>query len=465
MQALQTLCFPRCGVERCATPRCPAVYATCFTCGKQGYFARVCRQNLNNKAGLKHVYDIEQNQDVTRSFDYESFFISTISGQEDCSDGWPHDKCNVIENLKKYWSLKNELYVVDDVIFRDNVVLVPRSLRTDMLKIVHEGHLGIDRCKRRARQVGSDLFEYRKTYYLILVDYYSSFVEVKKLENITSQVVIRSMKEIFSRHGIPEILISDNGTQYSSREFKQFSTDWGFTQFTSSPNYPQANGKSERAVQTVKSLLIKAYKGNSDFELALLNYRNTPRHGLDFPAQLLMGRRLRCKLPVCAELLKPQVADPSQFKTMLQKQQQSKMYYDKHCRTLPKLDIGVEVICIDGKKRTRATVIDQGDTPRSYVIQNELGRRIRRNRRHLIKSYISPDSKNIKKDMDITVNRGSGNFIVTPSRGGTPYTSPTGTRLPLENLSSPSVCRSKPSTPVSIDRTVETRRPPGSLNT
>ncbi|CAK1600456.1 unnamed protein product [Parnassius mnemosyne] len=61
--------------------------------------------------------------------------------------GWPHDKCNVIENLKKYWSLKNELYVVDDVIFRDNVVLVPRSLRTDMLKIVHEGHLGIDRCK------------------------------------------------------------------------------------------------------------------------------------------------------------------------------------------------------------------------------------------------------------------------------------------------------------------------------
>ncbi|CAK1597865.1 unnamed protein product [Parnassius mnemosyne] len=222
--------------------------------------------------------------------------------------------------------------MVDDVIFRDNVVLVPRSLRTDMLNIVHEGHLGIDRCKRRARQVifwpgmsrdiemyvkrcavcressnaptkepmipveipdlpwfkvGSDLFEYRKKYYLILVHYYSSFVEVKKLENITSQVVIRSMKEIFSRHGIPEILISDNGTQYSSREFKQFSTDWGFTHITSSPNYPQANGKSERAVQTVKSLLIKAYKGNSDFELALLNYRNTPRHGLDSPAQLL----------------------------------------------------------------------------------------------------------------------------------------------------------------------------------
>ncbi|CAK1597622.1 unnamed protein product [Parnassius mnemosyne] len=86
--ALQALRCPRCGVERCATPRCPAVYATCFTCGKQGHFARVCRQNLNNKAGVKHVYDIEQNQDVTRSFDCESFFISTISGQEDCSDGW-----------------------------------------------------------------------------------------------------------------------------------------------------------------------------------------------------------------------------------------------------------------------------------------------------------------------------------------------------------------------------------------
>jgi transposase InsO family protein len=114
------------------------------------------------------------------------------------------------------------------------------------------------------------------------------------------------MKEVFSRHGIPETVVSDNGTQYSSREFKMFSMEWGFNHVTSSPNYAQANGKSERAVQTVKSLLKKSINSNEDFQLALLNYRNTPRDGLSSPAQLLMSRQLRCKLPGT-----PRVVDPA----------------------------------------------------------------------------------------------------------------------------------------------------------
>lgn len=352
------------------------------------------------------------------------------------NSGWPDHKYNVSNEVKFYWSIKEELLVVDDVIFRDSLVLIPKNARNDMLRIIHEGHLGIDRCKRRARQVmfwpnmsrdielyvkrchtcqehsnapakqpmipieipelpwfkiGSDLFEFKKQHYLILVDYYSNFVEVCKLGSLTSNAVIQSMKNIFSRHGIPNVLISDNGTQYSSREFKCFANAWGFNHVTSSPNYAQSNGKSERAVQTVKKILKKSIQSNGDFELALLSYRNTPRDGLSSPAQLLMGRRLRCQLPVHPNILKPQPIDPSEHLAMLNKQRNVKMYYDQRCKSLSSLQEGDSVVCIDGKARSRGKVVGHASTPRSYIVQTSAGGRYRRNRRHLIKC--EPDLK------------------------------------------------------------------------
>ena len=96
-------------------------------------------------------------------------------------------------------------------------------------------------------------------------------------------------------------LISDNGPQYSSLAFKEFSNNYGFVHTTSSPKYPQANGEAERAVQTIKSLLKKA----QDPYKALLNYRKTPLEGIGLsPAQLLMVRRLKTTLPTHTDLLK-----------------------------------------------------------------------------------------------------------------------------------------------------------------
>lgn len=361
------------------------------------------------------------------------------------NSGWPDHKYNVSNEAKFYWSIKDQLFVVDEVIFKENLVLVPINLRQDMLRIIHEGHLGIDRCKRRARQVmfwpsmsrdielyvkrchtcqehsnapskepmlpieipelpwnkiGSDIFEFKKQYYLIMVDYYSNFVEVCKLSNLTSNAVIQNMKQVFSRHGIPGVLISDNGTQYTSREFKIFAKVWGFDHVTSSPNFAQSNGKSERAVQTVKKLLMKSIQSKGDFNLALLNYRNTPRDGLSSPAHLLMGRRLRCQLPVHPNILKPKPIDPSEYQTMITKQNNVKMYYDQHCKTLSNLYDGDSVICIDGKSRSRGKVVSHANTPRSYIVQTNTGGRYRRNRRHLIKCEPDINSSTTSGDND-----------------------------------------------------------------
>ena len=109
---------------------------------------------------------------------------------------------------------------------------------------------------------------------------------------------------MFSRLGIPEIVRSDNGSQYSSREFKQFATSWGFDHVTSSPEYPRSNGMAERHVQTVKDLLTKARDSGKDPYLVFLEVRNTPVDGIATPAQLICGRGLRSILPCSQQSLK-----------------------------------------------------------------------------------------------------------------------------------------------------------------
>ena len=66
------------------------------------------------------------------------------------------------------------------------------------------------------------------------------------------------MKSIIARHGIPEEIITDNEPQFAAAKFKQFADKYGFRHKTSSPHYPQANGEAERAVKTIKQLLLKA---------------------------------------------------------------------------------------------------------------------------------------------------------------------------------------------------------------
>ena len=84
------------------------------------------------------------------------------------------------------------------------------------------------------------------------------------------------MKERFSRHGIPEIVFTDNGPQLSCGEFKSFSDAWAFQHRTSSPLHPQSYGKAENAVRTCKLIMKKAALLKSDVHLALLDLRNTP---------------------------------------------------------------------------------------------------------------------------------------------------------------------------------------------
>ena len=161
-------------------------------------------------------------------------------------------------------------------------------------------------------KVGCDLFTYQSQAHLIVVDYFSEFWEIEHLTETKSATVIRKLKQTFARHGVPQIVvyISDNGPQFSSKEFQCFANEWHFAHVTSSPRNPQSNGRVEGAVKAAKSLITKSGVTGQDVWLGLLALRNTPTTGMSSsPVERLMSRQTRTPLNVSSKPLQPRVID------------------------------------------------------------------------------------------------------------------------------------------------------------
>jgi transposase InsO family protein len=127
-------------------------------------------------------------------------------------------------------------------------------------------------------KVGIDLFEDNGHHYLVMVDYYSNFIEVTPpLPDTRTSTVVRHLRRNIARYGIMHTLVSDNGPQFSSAEFEDFTVAYNITHLTSSPLHSQSNGLAEKAVQTVQELMIKCRETGGDIYLSLLDLRNTPR--------------------------------------------------------------------------------------------------------------------------------------------------------------------------------------------
>ena len=343
-------------------------------------------------------------------------------------NGWPDKKYQVQWNVREYWSFRDELTCVDGILYKGLKVIILKQLRKEMLEVVHSTHQGIMSCKKRAREfmfwvgmmkeiqdiverceicarnnkkanhkepmisseipdrpsskVGADLFELNGCHYLLTVDYYSKWPEVEKLDNLSSSNVIAYLKKQFSRFGYIDELVTDNGPQFASAEFKKFAKDYHFTHTTSSPHYSQSMGQTERYVQTVKNLIKKS----SDPSKALLDYRNTPLDSVNLsPAQLHIGRRLKCDLPMRTELLTQQAHDSKTTKTELRKRQQrAEYYYNKHSgKPLSELNERQTVMISHNSQMVPGKVVEKHRAPRSYIVETMGGTKLRRNRHHL----------------------------------------------------------------------------------
>lgn len=146
-------------------------------------------------------------------------------------------------------------------------------------------------------KVSKDLFHLKRKDYLVVMDHYSNFPGMALLASSSSSCVIIHAKSIFARHGIPHIVVSDNGPCFNSKEWQTFAAQYDFQHVMSSPHYAQSNGQAEKGVHVLKQLLKKAAETDSDPYLALLSYRATPLQCGLSPAELLINRKLRTTLP------------------------------------------------------------------------------------------------------------------------------------------------------------------------
>lgn len=345
------------------------------------------------------------------------------------SEGWPEKFKCVPPELRHFWTYREDLSCAYGLVLKGNAIVIPKCLRQYILGCIHAAHQGTEKCIQRARgtvfwpgltsdivsfvgncevcstfqnskrrqpllphpvpdrpweKVGIDVFFLNNKPHLLVVDYYSKWVEIKKLKRQTSAYVVKQLKDIFTRLGVPVVVMSDGGSNFTSKEFSDFARDWNFVHKTSSPHYPQSNGMSERHIQTTKKILKKAAADRKDIQVVLLEVHNTPVVNGFSPAQLLMGRRLRSLIPVVPSLLDPFLPDHKEVRrALIDKQVEQKLYYDRGvCQREKGLSGYVRVQTSKGWIKG-AKIVRPADRPRSYVIKMPDGRILERSEKVL----------------------------------------------------------------------------------
>lgn len=242
----------------------------------------------------------------------------------------------------------NELTVEHDCILWGYRVVIPLKFRQQILNELHSSHLGIVKTKALARsyvwwpKLDNDIENLiqncepcrelqaspekaklipwkpsdsvwsrihvdfagpvRNFYLFVVVDSFSKWVEVFKTKTITSAFTISKLRDLFSHYGLVDVLVSDNGTQFTSDEFKKFLYLNGVKHILTAPGNPSTNGQAENFVKTLKKSLMACFNssGDSDFDIILsrflCDYRNTKHCTTgESPAKLFIGRSLKTR--------------------------------------------------------------------------------------------------------------------------------------------------------------------------
>ena len=235
--------------------------------------------------------------------------------------------------------------------------------------------------------------------FLVTVDHYSDFIEVDNLPDTLASTIVDKTEPHFARNGAPAVILTDNGPQFISQEYSQLCFRYGTKHVTSSPYWPQGNGKAEASVKIVKNILKKCGRGLL-YE-SLLNQRNTPPQGCDkSPAQRSMSRRTRGLLPITDRLLIPEGCDNLKVRNSIyDRRLQAKRYYDRKAgKELPEVEIG-DTVYLKPSPHNKGKpwmygVVTEKPTPRSYVVDTPSGKKVRRNSVQVRPSMIQPRPQN-----------------------------------------------------------------------
>ena len=341
--------------------------------------------------------------------------------------------------LKPYRCIKDELTIgAQGVILRGTRIIMPSSFHQRAIDIAHENHQGLSKTKALLREKvwfpGIDELAQKTLhsciacqavgrpappeplhlqdmpkgpwekvhidfygplpsgdYLLVVIDRYSRFPEVEIVRSTKASVVIPKLDKIFSVHGIPETVKTDNGPPFSSDDFDRYLKTLGITFEPSTPCWPQANGEVERFNQPLgKALQTAVTEGKvwrQELYRFLLQYRTTPHSTTKVaPCELMFNRTVRGKLPSLEKkrvLNKHKEARENDIKS----QSYNKEYADKRRNAKEStIEIGDTVLVKQTKQNKLTTRFNK--TP--YTVINRKGTKVTaENSKHRITRNVS----------------------------------------------------------------------------
>lgn len=372
-------------------------------------------------------------------------------------NGWPTDKELLDTSLKVFNNRKLELSTQDGVILWGNRVVIPSPGRKPLLQELHACHPGVARMKSLARMfvwwpgLDDNIEHFVKgcttcqslqpappaspiipwkwpthpwfrlhmdiagpflgCMFLIVIDAHSKWLEVRLLSSTTSSSIISSIRSIFAQFGLPSVVVTDNGRNFTSTEFEQFLSHNGVKHLLSSPYHPSSNGLAERGVQIFKREMLKIKEGSINDRMSHILFYNhiTPQTttGLS-PAELLQGRRLRSRLDLIRPDLEARVIEK-------QLAQQSGARTGSRLRSL---SVGQTVFIrnFGNGPRWFSGTIRQAVGEVSYDVALDDGRCFRRHIDHIRERFCATeDDLPVRRDEDSTVLLDLPNSIETSS--------------------------------------------------
>ena len=329
---------------------------------------------------------------------------------------WPQQ---VPADLRPFFNRRNELTVEEGCLLWGFRVVIPQSLREKLLQELHKDHPGVTRMKSVARSyiwwpgLDKELENLAKSctacqavkaappkvplqpwvwpsrpwqrvhldfaspfqgaMFLIAVDAFSKWPEVQVMSTTTVSATLDVLREWFCTHGIPEQIVTDNGSQFTADAFKVFTQRNGIRHIKSAPYHPASNGLAERFVQSLKqSLKASLNDGRSLTQRLIVPTHRTTAHATTGvpPCKLLMSRELRTRFSLI---------QPDREKSVVDKQALQKSAHDRRTRSRDWI-VGDRVMARNlrpGPDWVPSTIVEVLG-PVTYVVETESGQRWKR---------------------------------------------------------------------------------------